>query len=83
MMATWNASANAQMAQIATELTAQQNQDVRAAISRWADQHHDGNAELRAGDICFKSSFERRHRARYLREVNRRTSRAYWAKMRT
>ena len=53
-MATWNASANAQMAEIAKELTAQQNQDVRVAISRWADQHHDGNTELRVGGYLFQ-----------------------------
>jgi hypothetical protein len=53
-MATWNDSANAQMAEIAKELTGQENRDVRAAISRWADQNHNGNHELKVGRYLFQ-----------------------------
>jgi len=54
MMATWNTTANAQMSEIAKELNAQENRDARAAISRWADQNHTGNHQLRIGRFSFE-----------------------------
>jgi alpha/beta superfamily hydrolase len=54
MMATWNTTANAQISEIAKELNAQENRDACAAISRWADQNHTGNHQLRIGRFSFE-----------------------------